>query len=534
MSEVAVPLPKKELVQYLEAVDYSLDRTYVPSEFSLKFLTFIKMVNGGEGEEHKTPVIHLKMLDQLASGEMYIANMLFRGAGKTTVLFEYMTLYLATYGELPGFGIIDLAIYVSDSVDNGVKNFRKNVEYRWENSEFLQLVIPKAKFTDSRIAFHNKDDKQFIVKSYGAKTGVRGTKEMGTRPQFAMLDDLVSDEDARSDAEIRNIESTVYNAIDYAMHPTKSLILWAGTPYNAKDPLYKAVESGAWAVNVFPVCEKFPCTREEFKGAWPDRFTYDFILKKYENAKLQGKLASFYQELMLRITSEDQRVVFDDDLVWYERYQLLKNRHNFNFYITTDFAVSERQHADFSVIAVWAINSAGRIFLVDGVCRKQLMNKTMDDLFRLVSMYKPLSVGIETSGQQAGFIPWINEQMMSRNIWFSLAREDSNSSKAGLTPKSGKISRFNVFLPTIKAQLLTLPSDLKEHELVRELLHELSLTTGEGIKSKHDDAIDAMSMLSRMNMFKPSDEVASVVEDSVWMATEEESGYSSTINNYLI
>lgn len=33
---------------------------------------------------------------------------------------------------------------------------------------------------------------------YGAKTGVRGTKEMGTRPRLAVLDDLVSDEDARS------------------------------------------------------------------------------------------------------------------------------------------------------------------------------------------------------------------------------------------------------------------------------------------------------------------------------------------------
>ncbi|WP_460995191.1 hypothetical protein, partial [Staphylococcus aureus] len=99
------------------------------------------------------------------------------------------------------------------------------------------------------------------------------------------LDDLVSDEDARSPTVIAAIEDTVYKAVDYALHPKKNMIIWSGTPFNAKDPLYKAVESGAWKVNVYPVCERFPCSREEFRGAWADRFTYDFVLQKYTRAK---------------------------------------------------------------------------------------------------------------------------------------------------------------------------------------------------------------------------------------------------------
>lgn len=50
----------------------------------------------------------------------------------TTVMGEYLFLFLATYGEIPGFGKIDLALYVSDSIENGVKNMRKNLEFRWE------------------------------------------------------------------------------------------------------------------------------------------------------------------------------------------------------------------------------------------------------------------------------------------------------------------------------------------------------------------------------------------------------------------
>lgn len=531
---VEIPgLVKKPLEEWLDEVRYSEDSKYIPSDFALKFVTFIKLVTDGEGEENKTPVLHLRMLDKIANGDNRIANMLFRGAAKTTLLCEYMVLYLAVYGKLDGFGEIDLCIYVSDSMDNGVKNFRKNVEYRWANSNFLQMMIPKAVFTDARFAFTNADGMEFIVKNYGAKTGVRGTKEKGKRPQLALLDDLVSDDDARSDAEIRNIEATVYSAIDYALHPTHSLIIWSGTPFNAKDPLYKAVESGAWTVNVFPVCEKFPCTKEEFRGAWPERFTYEMMVDKYRKAILNGKLSSFYQELMLRITSADQMVVLPEDIGWYSKSILLKKPGDFNFYMTTDFATSEKQHADFNVICVWAINSSGRIFLVDGICKKQLMDRTINDLFILAQRYKPMSVGIETSGQQAGFIPWIQEQMMQRNIWFSLAEEGGS---VGLSQKTGKLQRFNIFLPTIKSKMFFLPYELKESELVKEMVTELTLVTDQGFRSKNDDCLDNISMLPRLRMLQPSGSESSLGSDSMyadpWESEHVEE--SAIIQRYLV
>ena len=44
----------------------------------------------------------------------------------------------------------------------------------------------------------------------------------------------------------------------------------------------KAVESSAWNVNVYPVCEKFPCEREDFRGSWEDRFSYDYVKEQYD------------------------------------------------------------------------------------------------------------------------------------------------------------------------------------------------------------------------------------------------------------
>ena len=830
-------LDVKTVEEWLNQVSYEDDPDYVPSEFAVAFVNFIKLVNGGQGEENVTPVLHLKMLDQVDQpNSRKIANMVHRGAAKTTVLGEYLILYLATFGELPTFGTVDFALYVSDSIDNGVKNMRKNLEYRWENSPFLQKFVPMAKFTDIHWHFKNKAGKEFIVKGYGAKalsldtdlhtetgritigdcnvgdkifgadgklctitqksevfnkpmyqlkledgrtlkvsedhynpvrinskpngiaawedrtlttlelleqplkhfkktsskhlvqvpnvepmqfntkelpidpyslgvilgdgrirkdcgsveltchkdelshyhaeipyifgaiykdprsnavtqsirglgrilkdmelnvrgelkfipweyfygsieqrlailqglmdtdgtvsengrtsfcsssyqlcddlacmvrslggtafihdcsnvnawrveiwmtmpvfrlqrkldrfkprkrvvnlvsitriadepsqciavdneerqfiadcyfrthnTGVRGTKANGKRPQLAILDDLVSDEDARSKTMISAIEDTVHKAIDHAMHPTRSKIIWSGTPFNASDPLYKAIESGAWAVNCYPVCETFPCKRSEFRGSWEDRFTYDYVKRKYLEAMKSGTIHTFNQELMLRIMSDEDRLVLDSDINWYKRGEVLKNLHLYNTYITTDFATTEDESGDFGFISVWALNASGHKFWIDGVCARQSMDKNIDDLFRLCQRYKPMSVGIEVTGQQEGFIPWIKSEMIKRRIFFNLA-SSGNSNRPGIRPNTNKLQRFFVVVPWFKAGEMYFPEEMKLEKPMIEMMEEIKLASGNGLKSKHDDAIDTVSMLAAMSVFLPSEE----------------------------
>ena len=525
---------RKPIAEWLQEVDYSDNPNYIPSNFALEFLTFIKLVNGGEGEENVSPVIHLKMLDKLDGGLRNVANMIFRGAGKTTLMAEYLILFLAVYGRMPSFGKVKLVLYVSDSIDNGVKSMRKNLESRWESSEFLQKYLPKEglKLTDIRWEFKNINGTKFVAKGYGAKTGIRGVKEMGTRPQMAILDDLVSNDDSRSPTVIQAIKDTVGQAIKYALHPKKSKTIWLGTPFNANDPLYEAMESGAWDVSVYPICEKFHCTREEFKGAWEDRFDYDYVEAMYQEALAQGMVNGFYQELMLQIMSDEDRLVVDGDLRWFTLKNLMDNKNNFNFYITTDFATSEKQSADFSFISVWAVNNKGNYFWVDGICKRQTMDKNIDDLFLFANKYKPMSVGIEVSGQQGGFIPWIEKEMMTRNIYFLLA-SSSNESKPGIRPHGTKLERFNIVVPDFKLGRFHFPVEKKLTIPVKEMLLEISQAAIGGLKSKHDDAIDTISMLSLMQIWLPS-------EESNWMKSKgdiwgmEVAESRSSLNNYIV
>lgn len=511
----------KTVSEYLNEIDYEKLKDYKPSSATLEFINFIQMCENGQ-MENKTPVVHLVALDKAFNSNKATAIMCHRGFAKSSLFAEMLFLFIACFGRLPGSkDKVNFALYIADSIDNGVKSLRKNMEFRYQNSEFLKRMIPNTtvkysdengddvdvtagrKFTDVRIEFANVRGDHFVLRLHGAKTGVRGAKELGVRPQLAIIDDIISDEDARSETVISSIEDVIHKAVKYALHPKKHKVIWLGTPFNANDPLYKAVESGSYEVACFPVCEKFPCSKEEFRGSWEDRFDYEYVKASYEEALGVGKVDSFYQELMLQIMSDENRIVRDEDIIWFEKNEVLKYKHNYNFYITTDFATSQSSSADYSVISVWGINNNGDYLLVDGVCKKQLMDKNIDDLFVLASVYKPLGVGIEVSGQQKGFVSWIQSEMVKRNVFFNLL-SSNNDGQPGIRPIADKFARFNLFLPRIKAKKLWMPKELKGSAWMNEFIDEISKASVSGFKSKHDDVLDTISMLASFEVYKPS------------------------------
>lgn len=517
---------------YLNEIDYSEINSYVPTNFAITLINFIKLIEGGD-PENKSPVVHMRMLDNFILSHEDVINLCHRGIAKTT-LVEYLFWYLAVFNKLPNLGAVPYALYISDSIDNGVKRMRKAIDNRYENSKFLRDMIPVINITDTRWEFINADKNKLVVTGHGAKSGVRGTRENGSRPVLAVLDDLISDDDAKSPTVIASVEDTVYKAIEYALHPTRRKVIWNGTPFNQGDPLYKAVESGSWKVNVYPVCEKFPCKREEFHGSWEDRFTYDSVNRAYLKAKGLGRLDAFEQEMMLRIHSEEDRLIDDTDIQWFDRNVLMKFIDNYNVYITTDFATSDKNSADYSVISVWALNYLGQWFWIDGVCEKQLMDKNIDDVFKLAQIYKPVSVGIEVSGQQGGFVSLIQREMIARNIFFPLASQ-GNASKPGIRPTTQKFIRFNAMVPVFKSKMMFFPEQMKDTDIMNECMTELRLTTRKGFKSKHDDFLDTISMLGVLDVWKPSEPVKHIFNDEsgIW---ESEEGIEevNSFDNYIV
>lgn len=515
----------KTIQERLKEIDYNFDN-YKPSLNALMFIEFIKKVNENNGGlENKTPLFHYKIADLLF--DTYSKNkaiMCFRGASKTG-LFEYMVLYGMCFNKMLGMSDIHVGMYIANNMKDGAKQFRNSLEQKIRNSEFLQEMIPTNKiklsvnnskvkyslddsgeidneigqgmnFTDMSLDVVNKNNQPFYLKLFGISTGVRGFKAYDRRPSFCILDDLLKDADARSETVIKGLEEVIYRAVPYALHPSKRVICWAGTPFNSKDPLYKALESKSWKSVIFPIAEKFPCSKEEFKGAWEDRFPYEALQEQWDLALKSGQEQGFRQEMMLQIIPEEGLLVPPEKIIEIPSSTFAeKNKELYNFYITTDFAYTDRESSDYSVISIWAVNSNKEYILVDGFCGKQLMDKNLDLLFTYVQQYNPLQVGFELTGQQVGFVNIIRNEMMKKNIFFNLKE---------IRPSKDKFSRFNLISPFFHKEKIMILSHMMKTTWGIEFSDEISKATIEGFKSKHDDVLDTLSQLMDLDIFAPS------------------------------
>lgn len=127
------------------------------------------------------------------------------------------------------------------------------------------------------------------------------------------------------------------------------------------------------------------------------------------------------------------------------------------------------------------------------------MDKNIDDLFRLAQVYRPQQVGIEVTGQQAGFIQWIQGEMFPSTVT-STSRWPVKATTAspGFVPTPTSWYAFNTMVPLFKARKIFFPVEKKNSEPLAEAMNELELATPGGFKSKHDDFIDTISMLASL------------------------------------
>jgi len=495
-----------------EAVDKKLEEIYIPSEAALKFISFIRATGN---EDLPSPEIHYKMGDKLFSSKEEDKNVLeecCRGVGKSTIA-EYAVIYAAAMGEWPGFGKCPFIIFLGASAEGNVKSFFKNVANKIESSEFLKQVIKVKRVTDKEIELVNSDGIEMFIAGKGMNVNWRGARSpSGHRPSVLLADDILHNDSATSETIRNTIESNWFASALPALSP-KHKVIYIGTPINEDDLLHKLKNSGSYSVVRFPLCDRFPVPENEYNSVWPENFTYKYALDMYNQYKSAGTTQLFYQEYMLEVTDLSTLLVEEEDVQWFDPTLVIKNKYNYNFYIVTDFATSSKKSADFSTIGVVAISSNNDWLLVDGQCKRQGMQENIDDTFRYVKKWNPLSVGIESSGQQGGFISIMQEMMMKLNIWFTFAKK-KGSKEPGIRPMKDKFHRFVTGVqPKFKQNKVWLPkpeitakTNPKLHELVEELVHELSrFTLAGGVKAlTHDDAIDLFNQLSEMEVFIPA------------------------------
>jgi len=581
--EAGLPLTADDL---LDNVDLAFNG-YIPSAVAFEFFSFIRLTLGEE-PENSNPLAHYFLIDtifQQDSVEDYYkvrgvdyqglkgktAVMCTREFAKSILIGTYLPLFIGWKGEIPGYGPVNYGLYVGDSMRNNVKTTMNTLESVFLESEWLVSQFESYRFTDEvmelvrhprspkevamykRIIDSGKKKEQvpgrskrkFAIKGVGANTGTRGTRSGLQRPQFAVFDDLVSSEsDANSESMLGSIESTIDSDVMQALHGAGSFAIIIGTPYNRKDPVYNRIESGAWVPVVFPICKSInvDMVQEEFQGVWESRHSYKNVMKKYRAAIKENKVRTFMQELMLRISSEEDRLISESYFNWFDRNDVLKRGSEYNWYITTDFTTTGKKGSDFSGIAVWAVNSEEQWMLIDLSLKKLELAEQYMELFRMVNKYKKytgnIEAGVEIDGQQKIHIFAIKQLMAKRNEYFTVGKQKGTDREGVASGGVKKFDRFKgVVVPAFQNGRVWFAKDIRESADMQELLNELQYTTYAGFGG-HDDGCDLLTMMGMLNIFAPSGRVGIADEekeykDSMWNIHKIDD-YVSNLNSYIV
>jgi hypothetical protein len=545
----------------LDNVDLKLD-WYIPSDFTIEFMIFIRLVLGEE-PENTSPKAHYFFIDCIFQQPNVKPFFMARGVDfdelndrviilasrefSKSTLVTYLFLYMAAKGKIPGFGKVNYGIYISDSMRNNVATTMDTIRKVYMESKYLKSIFEETRLVQHEVNFIRKpttkkeiDDyhqavnveglkptevpgrmkRTFTLVGIGAATGGRGSRDGLARPDFTVFDDMIpSEKDASSDATLDAVESTIEADILPGMNNNNNFSIMIGTPYGKKDPVYRRIEQGSWLPVVFPRGESIPSgTEEEFVSVWPDRHSYKNCKRDYKKAMLakesgdNGPMRRLMQEHYLRISSEEDRMISDQMINWYNRSKMMSKLNQYNLYMTTDFTTTGNAGSDLSGTAMWALGAKGDWFLLDLSLRKKELTEQYSDVFSMVNTwtrynYRGVTVGVEVDGGQRAHIQALKDRMVERNEWFTIGRQrDSKPGSEGIMSRlegGNKHWRFRMTLPLFQNHKIWFPEELRDNPDMKELLEELEYCTYTAFGSAHDDGADLISQLLMMESIQP-------------------------------
>lgn len=545
-SEEAPKAPKERPNEkYNFSVDEALDNIdltfngYTPSEDALKFFNIVRLVLG-EDPEVDNGLMHYFLVDlvfgnvtqenfpyspdinsRIRLNPRKIAIIASRFSAKSTIITAFMPIYIAVTGKMPNFGDVMFWVSFGDSQQAGAKVQANTIRDICEDSVFCKEYFEKMRFTDEECEFLRKGNgpekkRAFMFKVKGAAGGsVRGIRYRTERPQIFTFDDIIKNEaDANSPIIMAKLKSMIYSDAENALG-RKGKIIIVNTPFNKKDPVYAALESGVWTPVCLPICEKIylGMPKSEYRGSWESMKSFEQVMEKYEDSYYGDTLREFNQELMLRISSEEDKLIKKDQIQWYSRKSLEKNLGAYNIYMTTDLTASNSLKGDFSVVMAWAVNSNNDWFMLDAVVRKMTIEEQYKPIFEMNRKWgarygRNVNVGIEIDGQQQLNLFNLKKQMIENNSFFTFARQvGSPHGKEGISRRQATGAKHEQFMrvhPLFQQHKIYFPEELKGTPDMKEILNELDYVTYEGIGSKHDDALDGISMLASIDVILPS------------------------------
>jgi len=351
-----------------------------------------------------------------------------------------------------------------------------------------------VKDNEKDIICQMKDGHQFRIMARSSGQATRGLKWKHKRPDLIIGDDLENDEIVMNQDQREKFRQWFFNALLPCLSDTGSIRL-VGTilhfdsllerlmpPTTGKRAKYTKT-IGLKQISTDPKQQwrsvKFRAHTgfDDFSEIlWEDKFNRERLTGIRSDYITQGFPEGYAQEYLNNPIAESNAYFRQEDFKAMDGNDEEAHGH---YYAAADFAISERERADYCVISVGKVTPDNILHIVDVRRGRWDSKEIIEELLSIQMRYSPETFVFEKGQIEKAIGPFLRDEMFRRNLFLNIHLE---------TPSTDKPQRARAIQGRMRAGGVKFDKDASWYP---ELEQEMKRFP----RGEHDDQVDSLAYL---------------------------------------
>lgn len=354
------------------------------------------------------PQFHKELWGLCCLDDQKVAVAAPRGHAKSTSVTLSYALALAL------FRIRDHILIVSDT-EGQASQFLGDIAIELAENEMLHENFGNITFEKdnaTELIAVMRDGYKFRIIAKGSEQKVRGLKWRNKRPNAILGDDLENDEIVMN----RDRRDKFKNWVFKALLPCGSddcIVRIVGTVLHMDSFLENILNDPTW------VTRRYRAHNEDFTEIlWPEKFNKERLEAIRDGYLKQGIPEGYSQEYLNHPIDEENAFFRKEDFREYDPEEL-QNKHLY-YYSAIDFAITEKERSDYTVISTIGIDSSNHLYVVDVRRGRWDGLEIIDEMFSVHNRYNPEIFTAEAGQIEKTLGAFLKEEMFKRGTFLNL------------------------------------------------------------------------------------------------------------------
>lgn len=370
------------------------------------------------------------------------------------------------------FGCDDHVLVISATEDlaaGHLLNIRQQLAENEGLIEDFEVEILKDNTTELIFMTHGR---MCRIIARGAEQKLRGMNWRQKRPSLILCDDMEDDEMVMNEERRDKVKKWFRNAL-LPIGSDGARFRVFGTVLHLDSLLETLYHSKSWYGARFKAHRDF----DDFEDIlWPEKFNQERLEEIRQVYIDMEDMSGYSQEYLCEPIAEE-------DAYFRKNYFLPMKEEDYHkplyTYIAVDFAISKNKSSDRTAMVVAGVDSEGMMMIIDAWVERGNGLEIIDQLFIFQKRYHPQFWIMEAGQIEKALGPFINQQMIERNIILNILT---------VRPTQAKVVRAKSIQK--RMQVGGVKFDV-EGEWFKELKQECLNFP----RAEHDDRVDALAYL---------------------------------------